>query len=421
MAAPWRSVLNRTVLVGALGYFVDIYDLVLFGVVRRESLLALGVAEEDLVDVGILLLNWQMFGLLVGGVLWGVLGDRHGRIKVLFGSILLYSLANIANAFVVDVATYAALRFVAGVGLAGELGAAVTLVAEVMPKETRGYGAAILASLGILGAVVAALVGDFFPWQTAYVVGGLLGLVLLLARFTMRDSAMYHRAQATTRGRGNILRFFTNRDRFARYANSLLVGVPIWFVVGVLITFSPELGLSLGVQGRVNAGYAILWTYVGLSLGDLASGFLSGYLRSRKKILLAFLTLTSLLIYVYVFTTGLPLWAFYTLCFSLGLSTGYWAVFITNAAEQFGTDLRATAATTAPNFVRGAVVPITLAFSWLAQTTGRVISAMIIGQATILIALVALRNLKETYGVDLDYTETDAEPDASARPDPAFS
>jgi MFS transporter, putative metabolite:H+ symporter len=402
------SILNRVVIVSALGYFVDIYDLLLFSIVRKPSLLALGVPEARTLDTGVLLLNWQMGGLLLGGILWGVLGDKRGRVSVLFGSILLYSAANIANGFVTNVPTYAALRFLAGVGLAGELGAAVTLVSEVMTKETRGYGTAVVAGVGILGAVAANLVGKMTDWRTAYWIGGGLGLVLLAARFSLVDSGLYRGLARRPARRGDLRLLVSSGDRFARYAFSLLVGLPLWFVVGILITFSPELAVPLHIQGAVKAGDAVMWCYLGLTLGDFASGWLSGVFRSRRLILIVFLAITSALQFVYVFLDGWSLGAFYTLCFLLGIGAGYWAVFITNAAEQFGTNLRATVATTAPNFVRGSVVPLTFLWRFLSAgppKLGLLLSVMLLGQATVLVALLAVRQLRETYGKDLDYVE----------------
>ncbi|HWH07892.1 MAG TPA: MFS transporter [Candidatus Thermoplasmatota archaeon] len=400
MGGPGRHrILTATVVVGALGYFVDIYDLVLFSIVRVASLRDLGV--EDVLGTGVLLLNMQMAGMLVGGLAWGMLGDRRGRVSVLFGSILLYSLANLANAFVQTVPQYAALRFLAGVGLAGELGAAVTLVAESMPKETRAYGTAVVAAVGILGAVAAALVGQAFPWQVAYVVGGLMGLALLAARVRLRESPMWSRAP-----RGD-LRVLLRPGRLARYARVVLVGVPIWFVIGVLVTFAPELARELGVRGEVTAGMAVLWCYLGAAAGDLASGVLSQRW-GRRRVMLLFLGATSLLTVAYALLWGASLAAFYGTCLALGLAVGYWAVFATNAAEQFGTDVRATVATTAPNVVRAAVVPITLAFAALIPVAGRVQAALVVGAACVVVALLALWGMPETRGKDLDYLEASA-------------
>ena len=400
VGGPGRHrILTATVVVGALGYFVDIYDLVLFSIVRVASLRDLGV--EDVLGTGVLLLNMQMAGMLVGGLAWGMLGDRRGRVSVLFGSILLYSLANLANAFVQTVPQYAALRFLAGVGLAGELGAAVTLVAESMPKETRAYGTAVVAAVGILGAVAAALVGQAFPWQVAYVVGGLMGLALLAARVRLRESPMWSRAP-----RGD-LRVLLRPGRLARYARVVLVGVPIWFVIGVLVTFAPELARELGVRGEVTAGMAVLWCYLGAAAGDLASGVLSQRW-GRRRVMLLFLGATSLLTVAYALLWGASLAAFYGTCLALGLAVGYWAVFATNAAEQFGTDVRATVATTAPNVVRAAVVPITLAFAALIPVAGRVQAALVVGAACVVVALLALWGMPETRGKDLDYLEASA-------------
>lgn len=400
------GVLNRVVIVSALGYFVDIYDLLLFSIIRRPSLIALGITDENqLLDVGIFLLNWQMGGLLVGGILWGILGDKRGRLSVLFGSIALYSVANIANAFVTTIPVYAALRFVAGVGLAGELGAAITLVSEVLPKEARGYGTAIVASVGILGAVVAGLVGKEFQWQVAFLVGGVLGLVLLVARLSLVESGMYSSLKGQGVRRGDLLLLLGSKDRALKYLNSILIGLPIWFIIGILITLSPEIAVDLRITGRIDAGTAVIFCYAGASVGDLASGFLSQWFRSRWRVVLAFITGAAVMVFTYYFARGIAPSAFYAECFLLGLFAGYWAVFVTMAAEQFGTNLRSTVATTVPNMIRGTVVPLTLAFQALIPAFGRARSALLVGAFCFLVSLAALRRLKETYGKDLDYLE----------------
>lgn len=399
-----KKVVTLTVVVAALGYFVDIYDLLLFGIVRMPSLRDLGLAEDEMLNVGLQLLNMQMAGMLIGGIIWGVLGDKRGRKSVLFGSILMYSIANILNAFVTNVEMYALLRFVAGVGLAGELGAAITLVSEVMSKETRGYGTSIVSSVGILGAVVAALIGDYFSWKTAYLVGGIMGLALLGLRAGLLESGMFDQLKTTTAKRGHFHQLFSSPQRFGRYLSCIAIGIPIWFVIGILITFAPELAKALGIEG-VTGSRSILWAYVGLSIGDITSGVLSQVIRSRKKAVFGFLTFTTLMIVYYMNAQGLSLPSFYALCLLLGIGTGYWAVFVTVAAEQFGTNIRATVATTAPNFVRGSVVPITLGFNYLKQTLGILDAALIVGIVCLAIAFFALWTLPDTYGKDLDYLE----------------
>ena len=310
-----RVTLNFTVLVASLGYFVDMYDLVLYGIVRIPSLKAMGVNGEDLVSKGVFLLNMQMFGMLLGGILWGILGDKKGRLSVLFGSIALYSAANIANAFVTNVPMYAFVRFLAGVGLAGELGAAITLVSEVLKKETRGYGTTIVASVGILGSVTAGLVGDYFTWKTAYLLGGGLGLILLALRARMLESGMF--ASVSSRKdiqKGNFISLFNNRARFFKYLRCILIGFPMWFVVGILVILSPEFAIQLGVKGTVAAGHSIMNAYAGLVVGDIISGFASQYFKSRKKIVAVFLGLTSIMIIIYLLSTGLTVSEFYLLC-----------------------------------------------------------------------------------------------------------
>lgn len=400
-----KQLFNTTVLVSALGYFVDIYDLILFGIVRVPSLTDLGIKGDELIKIGVYLLNMQMAGMLIGGIIWGIWGDKKGRLSVLFGSIFLYSVANFANAFVTSVDMYAILRFIAGVGLAGELGAAITLVSEVMTKETRGYGTAIVATIGVSGAIGAAIVGDLFSWQTAYIIGGVLGLILLVMRIKMYESGMFKSLKTANVGRGKFLSLFTSKDRFLRYAYCILIGLPIWYVVGVLVTFSPEFGRVIGVDEPIVAGKSIMFTYLGLIFGDFASGFLSQIMKSRKKVIGIFILLTSIFILVYLFVHGLSLTLFYTLCVILGFSIGYWAVFVTTASEQFGTNLRSTVTTTVPNFIRGSVVPITLTFEFFRPSLGMINSALIVGVICIGIAFAALYKLRETFGIDLNFLE----------------
>jgi len=403
--APPRGA-AMAILVAALGYFVDIYDLILFSIVRVASLRAIGVGEADLLSTGVLLLNMQMGGMLIGGVVWGVLGDKRGRLSVLFGSICLYSVANVLNGFVQDVGTYAALRFVAGIGLAGELGAGVTLVSELMGRESRGYGTTIIATIGICGAIAAALVGDFFHWRTAYFVGGGLGITLLLLRIGVYESGMFEqtRAQMHVR-RGNFASLFATVDRARRYVGVILIGVPIWFAVGVLITFSPEFGRALGMAEEPSAGRSVLFAYVGLAVGDVASGLLSQLWRSRKKVVLLFLVLTVVGVGLYFSVAPASLPVFYAVCTALGFATGYWAVFVTMASEQFGTNVRATATTSAPNFVRGAVVLLTSAFQAATPALGVVGSGITVGVVALVVAFASLAVLDETFAKDLDFLE----------------
>ena len=398
-------VITLPVIVAALGYFVDIYDLVLFSIVRIPSLKSLGLAGQDLINQGVFLLNMQMVGMLVGGILWGVLGDRKGRLKIMFGSIFLYSLANLANGMVVSLPMYAILRFIAGIGLAGELGAGITLVSEVLHKSVRGYGTMIVASVGVSGAILANVVASVFDWRSAFYIGGGLGLMLLLLRVSMVESGMFNQMQSKGISQGNFIALFSSRNRFYRYINSILIGIPTWFVVGILITFSPEFARVLKVSGTVSAGNAVMFCYLGLVFGDFASGLLSQLLQSRKKVIFIFLLLTVVGVIGYFQTSGMTPSSFYAVCTFLGFASGYWAIFVTVAAEQFGTNLRATVATTVPNFVRGMVVPITLLFQWTRQYFGLELGAVAVGTVCLLLALFSLYHLDETFHKDLDYFE----------------
>ena len=397
------------VVVAALGYFVDIYDLILFGMVRTASLRDLGVA--DVTDEGAYLLAVQMGGMLAGGVLWGVLGDKRGRLSVLFGSITLYSLANIANGFVGSLEGYAWCRLVAGIGLAGELGAGITLVSELMDRQTRGIGTTIVAAFGLAGGVAAGLVGGAIPgigvhWRTAYFIGGGMGLALLVLRIGVVESGLFASAARNQQlSRGNFFLLFTDVRRLGRYFAIIAVGVPVWYVVGILFTFAPELGKALGLPEAPKAATSLFLAYAGLTVGDLASGLLSHRMRSRRAALGVFLSITTVVVIAYFALGGISLTAFYVLSVLGGVATGYWAVFVSTAAELFGTNLRATVATTVPNFVRGSLVLLAFGFKELREPLGLVGAAIAVGVFSLGVAFAGLAALRETFGVDLDFHE----------------
>jgi len=401
-----RDILTVPVIVSALGYFVDIYDLILFSIVRVQSLKAIGLEGQLLLDKGVFLLNMQMAGMLLGGIFWGILGDKKGRVRILFGSIFLYSIANFANGMIDSIGAYAFWRFVAGIGLAGELGAGITLVLENLPQRSRGYGTMVVASVGVTGAILANIVAKNFDWRIAYFMGGGLGLLLLVTRLSVYESGMYREVASNAHIRkGNFISLFTSRARFLKYLRSVLIGLPIWFCVGILITFSPEFARALSVSGTVNAGEAVMFCYIGLVFGDFVSGFLSQYFGSRKKVVLLFLVLTCGMTGLYFMQRGVTAQQFYLVCLAIGAAVGYWAIFITIAAEQFGTNLRATVASTVPNFIRGAVIPITFFFQLLTRYTGIIQSAIIVGTVCLAIAFSALYGLEETFSRELNYTE----------------
>jgi MFS family permease len=411
-----KPLLSLPVIVAALGYFVDIYDLLLFSIVRRPSLVSLGVPEDMLLVEGEHLLRIQMWGLLAGGLIWGVMGDKRGRLSVLFGSILLYSLANIGNGFVTTVEQYAWLRFIAGVGLAGELGAGVTLVAESLPANIRGYGPTIIATFGLLGAVLANFISKVVDWQIAYFIGGGLGIMLLAARVSVFESGVFLKVKEKNVQRGNVMLLFSSWKRFKKLLGCIFIALPAWYAIGILITFSPEFAKVLDIKGVVIAGDAVMYCYLGLASGDLISGIISQLLKSRKKVVAGFILLTSAAVLLYLFTPIKTAGFFYFTCFTLGFGIGYWALFVTIAAEQFGTNLRSTVATSVPNFIRGTVIPLTLLFRFFREeigeatndpTQGIILGALAVGIITIIIAFFALRAIDETFGRDLNFEETD--------------
>ncbi len=400
----FRQLFSIPVIVAALGYFVDIYDLLLFSIVRIPSLRSMGVTDAQMLDQGEFLIRVQMAGLLVGGIIWGIMGDKRGRLSVLFGSILLYSLANIANGFATTVDQYAVLRFIAGIGLAGELGAGITLVSESLPTRLRGYGTTLVATVGLMGAVLANYVAKIFDWQIAYFIGGGLGLILLVARVSVFESGIFLKIKEQSVQRGNFFQLFNQKERFVKFVGCILIGLPIWYVIGILITFSPEFAKAMSITGVV-AGDAVMFSYIGLAAGDMVSGITSQIIRSRKKTVFVFILLTLAFVIVYLYWPFKSEVGFYVSCFLLGFGVGYWALFVTIAAEQFGTNLRSTVATTVPNFIRGTVIPLTIAFKYMRESIGILEGALVVGIFTILIAFWALRLIDETFGRDLNFVE----------------
>ena len=412
------SVFSALVIVAALGYFVDIYDLLLFGVERKDSLNEIlpkefpNASEQELSilnkKIGQMLLNWQMAGMLIGGVFWGILGDKKGRLSVLFGSIITYSIANILNGMVNSTSVYALLRFVSGFGLAGELGAGITLVSESMSKEKRGYGTMVVATVGVFGAVVAGFMGDVIKnWRYSFYLGGAMGLALLLLRIGVYESGLFNNLKEEKVNKGNFLSLFTSRKRALKYLCIIFVAVPVWYVMGTLVLFSPELAEQLGLpKNSISAGKSIMYAYAGITLGDLVSGLMSQLMKSRKKTLAFFLCLTVVGVVLYFSFGGKSPLVFYSIVAFIGFATGYWAVFMSTASELFGTNIRSTATTTAPNLVRGSTILISWLLAGLNTIFTDSIQATIVCGALILgIGFIALYFLEETFGKDLDYYE----------------
>lgn len=411
----FQHLFSLPVIVAALGYFVDIYDLQLFGIVRVQSLESLGLStKEEISSIGTTIINFQMIGLLIGGIFWGVLGDKKGRLSVLFGSIITYSLANICCGmiphieFIDKIEAYKWLRFIAGIGLAGELGAGITLVSEVLPKQLRAIGTSLVAGIGLLGAVVATftvkLSGD---WTIAYFIGGGLGIALLLLRVGVIESGIFKDVVGKKHvERGNFFAFFTNWERFSTYMKCIGIGIPLWFCIGILVYLSNEFGEALGITEKIDPGLSIMWAYVGISVGDFLSGFFSHALRSRRKAIGFMMSFALICMFIILFSGIIKsAFLFYALCCFLGFGNGFWAMFVTVAAEQFGTNLRATAATTIPNMVRGSVVLMTISYKFLKPTQGIIMAGAIVGFICFAIGFYSVLNISETHGKDLDFLE----------------
>lgn len=394
------------VIVASLGYFVDIYDLIIYNIVKKTSLADIGITGDLFKQNETYLFNVQMTGMLLGGLLWGILGDKKGRLKVLFGSILMYSIANIANAYVVSISQYAICRFIAGIGLAGELGAGITLVVEVMDKKNRGYGTMIIVTFGALGAVAAYIISSIAGWQSAYITGGVMGLLLLAMRIGISESGMYKGLQESDVKRGDFMMLVNNPKRLIKYLACICIGLPVWYVVGILINLGEHFAAMKVIDGdAIVTGKCVLYAYLGLSVGDLLSGILSQVMKSRRKVVIIYLAFISVTVLYYIFTPRMTTTHFYMVCLLLGASTGFWALFVTIASEQFGTNLRSTVTNTVPNFVRGAVVIITISFTSLKTSIGINQAALVVGAVCIGLSLISVLYVKETFSQDLNYFE----------------
>lgn len=405
------SIFNIVVIVSALGYFVDIYDLLLFTIVKRDSMLGVGATQATMMVDSTKVINYQMIGLLIGGIIWGVLGDKKGRLSVLFGSIILYSIANFLTAYVQTVDQYAWCRFSAGLGLAGELGAGITLVSEFMPKNKRGIGTSMVAGIGLSGAVAAYFTYRLTTdWRLCYQIGGSLGILLLLMRVGVSESGMFRQLKGKSLSRGNFFMFFSNAKRFKKYMLAILIGLPTWYVIGILVNQSDKFAEKLYGPNQIDSGRSIMFAYAAIALGDIAVGFVCQYFKSRKKGLFLYYMLTIISLVLFFSPWNNSDGRMYTICFMLGFSTGFWAIFVTMGAEQFGTNLRATAATTIPNMVRGALPLINLMFLNVFQKSWNwslLQSGIVTGIIVMAITLVAFYFTEETYHKDLDYLESE--------------
>lgn len=394
------------IIASALGFFVDLYDIMILSVVRKPSLLAMGVAETDLLSKGVWLINIQMAGMLIGGFIWGIIGDKMGRLSVLFGSIILYSTATFANAYAPNFEIYLLLRFLAGIGLAGELGAAITLVTEQMPQKFRGIGPAIIGGCGMLGAIFGAFIGGKYSWQFTYQLGGGLGFLLLILRLGVLESGLFNEMKGKTSNRGDLRLLFKNKDYIKKYISICVLGFPVWYVNGVVMTFTPEIAKAWGMTQAPSVSEVVIYYFLGLTFGDLTGGFVSQYFQSRKKAIRLYLSLYALAAVVFFVVGNQSAFIYKGLILFLGFCVGYSIVLLTLAAEQYGTNIRATVTTSSLNILRATVIPQTLLFEFLNPYIGTVNSAMAVGVVAILLAFWGLSNLEETFHKDLNYTES---------------
>jgi MFS transporter, putative metabolite:H+ symporter len=391
--------------VAALGYFVDVYDLLIFGAERVESLQAVGVPKEDMKDVGILILNFQMAGLILGGFLFGILADKLGRLKVLFASILLYSVANIANAFVTTVPAFAGARFFAGIGLAGELGVALSWISESLERRQRTIATMIVSAIGLFGGIAAALVGSVCHWKTSYIIGGVMGLILLVLRISVKESKIFIKNQFKDIKRGDLIELFGSRKQLYKYLLCVFAGAPAVVFINLYITLTPEFALAFGITEPVSVSTAIMVYLMVFAVSDILCGFLSKLMQKRKGPLLIYACMQIFATAYFLLAPPDTAMGYYYRCAFLGFSIGYWGILITNSVEQFGTNIRATVATSTPNLIRGLTIPASLIFTNLIPAYGLVRSGAIVGFSLIVISIISILLLKDKFENNLNFTE----------------
>lgn len=392
-----------TVLVVALGYYVDAYDLLVMSAVRKPSLLSLGVPESETLNIGLSLLNYQLVGLMIGGVMWGVIADKYGRKKALFGSILIYSFANIANGYINSVNMYYWLRIIAGFGLAGELGVGISLITENVAKERRTISTAIVSFFGMLGASTGGWFGSIFEWQNCFLIGGFAGLLLLLLRLKVEESVMFNEIKDKNVSKGNIWMIIKNPKTLLTYFFCTLAGAASILFIGVFIQSTPELGKLFNLN--ITAGIALIWYYLGASVSEIIAGLLSKLLKERKAPIYIFYAISLLAITNFCVNVPNSPYFFYLNCLFLGFGLGWWSQLITLSAELFGINVRATAATSIPTFARAWNIPFSNIFKQNIPNLGIVNSAFGIGVIVVSLAIISITMVKETFENDANFIE----------------
>lgn len=402
------------ILVASLGYFVDAYDLIIASVVRSSAIVELGLAQvgtPEHTKYAQLFEYVQSAGILLGGIIFGVYSDKKGRKKALYYSIAIYSIANILNgllsASVPFVGTvYCILRFICGFALAAELSIGIVMISETMKAKHRGYGTMIVVSFGILGAVLAAVLFEFIGihWQTLYLIGGIAGVLLLIFRFSVKETNPFLDLENQESERGSWVMIFKNRRLLKILFNAILLGFPIYFFISIPIKFATDYGKELGLT--IKGTIPIIVFYIAMSVSDIIANYLCQLFENRKKVLYFYLglcTISVFLLHFYPPTT--PEQYFYLFSPLMGFASGYWALLITFTNEQIGTNIRSTYTTAVPNVVRSLFIPIQLLLTVLQPTFGTSTSVFYIGVLAVILALLGLYSLKETWGKNLKFID----------------
>lgn len=395
----------KMIILAAAGYFVDIYDLLIFSSERVESLEEIGVPVQNMKSVALMLQNYQMAGLIAGGFIFGMLADKLGRVRVLFASILLYSFANLGNAFVTTVPVFAAFRFIAGLGLAGELGIALSWISESLQRNQRTIATMIVSAIGLCGGITAAIVSSLLHWQTSYIIGGLMGLLLLGFRITVQESELYKKTKHESLQKGNLIQLFSNKSQMARFTLCVLSGAPSFIFMSIYVTLAPEFATAFNITGKISVSHAIMVYLIAFTVSDILCGLLSRMLQQRKAALLIYVMIQTLAVGFFFLVPPITSTDLYMRCVFLGFSVGYWGILITNSLEQFGTNIRATVATSTSNLIRGITIPATIVFSLVASSLGIIASGMIIGFSLIAISVISILLLEDKFENDLNFAE----------------
>jgi MFS transporter, putative metabolite:H+ symporter len=381
------------------GYFIDIFDLVLFSTLRISSFEELKITDPTYWTV--VFFNLQMTGILVGGIFWGKMADIKGRSWSFMGTILVFSIANIINGLTSSLTVYGICRFIAGFGLAGEMGSGIALICEKVPDEKRSLYLGFVSSLGCIGAVLSGWLGDIVYWRYLFIGSGFAGILLTLLRKNLLEPDLFRKTATLNIPRGQWKTLFQSPPDLIRFILLIFLGIPMWYIIGILWSFSTEMTSTIGLN-IFTSGQAILWGYVGVWMGDMLMPFVSQFLKSRIFTIQICLIMMLLgVIYLFQFQPH-SLLSFQLTHIFLGFTIGYWAVYATLCGESFGTNIRALTSTSLPSLIRFSSIPMMIIYQY-GRDENELNIALGMGLTVLCISMITTYFIKDTFQKDIDF------------------